>query len=96
MHPFDLKWNFETRRKVAPYLSISGGTLFTRAQVPPGTSRVNFTSSGGLGIRILRGKHYWSTELLFMHISNAGLSAPNPGINTIQVRIGLGRFRLPK
>jgi hypothetical protein len=27
-----------------------------------------------------------------MHISNAGLSTPNPGINTFQVRLGIGRF----
>jgi len=27
-----------------------------------------------------------------MHISNAGLSSPNPGINTVQVRIGVGKF----
>ena len=96
LNPFELKWNFETHRKAAPYLSISGGTLFTNTQVPAGTSRVNFTSSGGLGMYILRGKHNWSIEVLFMHISNAGLSAPNPGINTVQARIGLGRFSPPK
>ncbi len=96
LNPFELKWNFETHHKAAPYLSISGGTLFTNRQVPAGTSRVNFTSSGGLGMYILRGKHNWSIEVLFMHISNAGLSAPNPGINTVQARIGLGRFRPPK
>jgi hypothetical protein len=28
-----------------------------------------------------------------MHISNAGMTTPNPGINTIQVRIGWGLFR---
>jgi hypothetical protein len=27
-----------------------------------------------------------------MHISNAGLSSPNPGINTVQVRLGIGKF----
>jgi hypothetical protein len=27
-----------------------------------------------------------------MHISNAGLAALNPGINTVQVRLGVGRF----
>jgi hypothetical protein len=27
-----------------------------------------------------------------MHISNAGLSDPNPGINTVQVRLGIGKF----
>jgi hypothetical protein len=31
-----------------------------------------------------------------MHISNAGLAEPNSGINTIQVRIGLGRFTQPQ
>jgi hypothetical protein len=27
-----------------------------------------------------------------MHISNAGLEVPNPGINTVQVRVGIGKF----
>jgi len=29
----------------------------------------------------------------YMHISNAGMTKPNPGITTIQVRIGFGAFR---
>ena len=31
-------------------------------------------------------------ELRYMHISNAGLATPNPGINTVQVRLGVGKF----
>jgi hypothetical protein len=27
-----------------------------------------------------------------MHISNAGLANLNPGVNTVQVRMGIGRF----
>jgi hypothetical protein len=27
-----------------------------------------------------------------MHISNAGLATLNPGINTFQVRLGIGKF----
>jgi Lipid A 3-O-deacylase (PagL) len=27
-----------------------------------------------------------------LHISNAGLSTPNPGINTVEVRVGVGKF----
>jgi len=34
----------------------------------------------------------FSAEIRFMHISNAGLTNYNPGINTIQVRIGIGQF----
>ena len=40
-----------------------------------------------------RGKMHWSLELRWLHISDAGLTAENPGINTIQVRAGLGWFR---
>jgi hypothetical protein len=27
-----------------------------------------------------------------MHVSNAGLEVPNPGLNTVQVRLGLGKI----
>jgi lipid A 3-O-deacylase len=92
LNPFALKWNFTKPRKVVPYFELGGGTLFTNTDVPPGTSRVNFTSSGALGLHFLQSKYNWSIELRFMHISNAGLSSPNPGINTLQLRLGFGRF----
>jgi hypothetical protein len=96
LNPFALKWNFVPRHNVAPYIDLGGGTLFTSDRVPPGTSRVNFTTSGAFGLHFLRSKYNWSAEIRFMHISNAGLSTPNPGINTIQVRLGFGRFTHPE
>jgi hypothetical protein len=78
-----------------PYIDIGGGTLFTNDKVPVGTSRVNFTTSGAIGAHFFRSKYNWSAELRFMHISNAGLIRPNPGINTLQLRIGFGRFTHP-
>jgi hypothetical protein len=95
VNPFALKWNLETHRNVVPYFEIGGGTLFTNHEVPAGTSRVNFTSSGAFGMHLLRRKYNWSIEVHYMHISNAGLSTPNPGINTLQVRLGIGRFSRP-
>jgi len=95
LNPFALKWNFVPRHNVMPYIDIGGGTLFSNDKVPPGTSHVNFTTSGAIGAHFLRSKYNWSVELRFMHISNAGLVTPNPGINTLQVRIGLGRFTQP-
>ncbi len=92
LDPFALKWNFSTRGKVVPYAEIGGGTLFTNEKVPPGTTKVNFTSGGALGLHFLRSKYNWNVEVRYMHISNAGLATPNPGINTFQVRIGFGRF----
>lgn len=95
LNPFALKWNFVPRHNVMPYIDIGGGTLFTNIKTPPGTSHVNFTTSGAIGAHFLRSKYNWSVELRFMHISNAGLIEPNPGINTLQVRVGFGRFTQP-
>jgi hypothetical protein len=95
LNPLNAKWSFATRGSVVPYLEIDGGTLFTIEQVPPGTSRVNFTSGGAIGTHILRDKYNWSLEVRYMHISNSGLTTPNPGINTVQVRLGIGKF-LPR
>jgi hypothetical protein len=91
LNPFALKWIFATRGDAQPYLELNGGTLFTNHEVPAGTSTINFTSSAALGVHILR-EHAWTVELRYMHISNAGLTRPNPGINTVQVRVGFGKF----
>lgn len=92
LNPFAFKWALDTRRNVVPYFEIGGGTLFTNAKVPEGTSKINFTTSAALGLHFLRSKYNISTEVRFMHISNAGLATPNPGINTMQFRLGFGLF----
>jgi lipid A 3-O-deacylase len=96
VNPFALKWNFSSHAIAVPYIDIGGGALFTNLKVPEGTSHVNFTPSGAFGVHFLRSKYNWSAEVRYMHISNAGISRPNPGVNTVQVRLGLGRFTQPK
>jgi lipid A 3-O-deacylase len=91
-NPFGLKWNFERRGRLAPYFELSGGTLFTDHSVPTYTNPVNFTSAAALGTHVLGAKYNWSVELRYLHISNAGLATPNPGLNTVQVRVGVGKF----
>jgi len=91
-NPLNLKWNFATRGHIVPYLELSGGALFTNHDVPTGTNSVNFTSSAALGTHILRNSLNWSVEARYMHISNAGLADRNSGINTVQVRLGIGKF----
>jgi lipid A 3-O-deacylase len=90
--PLGLKWNFERQGRISPYLELTGGAVFTNHDVPAGTNTVNFMDQAALGMHILGEKHNVSLELRYMHISNAGLATPNPGINTVQVRLGVGRF----
>ncbi len=90
--PLGLKWNLERHGRFSPYIELCGGLLFTSHNVPFGTNQVNFTDQAALGTHILGAKYNWSLELRYMHISNAGLAPLNPGINTVQVRLGVGKF----
>ncbi len=92
--PFDLKYDFTAPRNFTPFLELGGGVLFTNNDVPGGTNRVNFTPQAGLGLHIpLSGtQHHVTLEMKYVHISNAGLSEPNPGVNTIQFKFGIGKF----
>lgn len=87
-----LKWNFERHGRFSPYLELTGGTVFSNHNIPTYTNTVNFTPSAALGTHILRAKYNWSAEVRYLHISNAGLGYYNPGLNTVQVRLGVGRF----
>jgi len=93
--PLGLKWDFASRGVIEPYLELNGGILFTDKNVPIGTSAVNFTSAAAFGMHLFGEKYAWSLEARYMHISNAGLATPNPGINTVQVRVGVGKFWHP-
>ncbi len=90
--PLGLKWNFERHGKFSPYLELTGGVLFTNQNVPAYTNTVNFMDQAALGTHILGAKYNWSIEVRYMHISNAGLGDLNPGVNTVQMRLGIGRF----
>jgi len=93
LNPLNLKWNFATRGHLVPYLELSGGTLFTTYSVPPGTSNVNFTPSAAFGAHFLGHKYAWTVEARYLHISNAGLDRLNPGVNTVEIKIGIGKFK---
>ena len=93
LNPLNLKWNFATRGHLVPYLELSGGTLFTTHGVPPGTSNVNFTPSAAFGAHFLGHKYAWTVEARYLHISNAGLDRLNPGVNTVEIKIGIGKFK---
>lgn len=90
--PLGLKWNFQRHGRFSPYLELGGGVLFTNHNVPRYGNTVNFTPSAAFGTHILGAKYNCSLEVRYLHISDAGLTNPNPGINTVQVRLGVGTF----
>ena len=94
--PAVLKWDFAQRGRVVPYVDFDGNVLLTSKDTPPHISKVNFTPSAVVGAHFLLHKYAVTAELRYLHISDAGLTDPNPGINTVEVRMGFGLFKPPK
>jgi hypothetical protein len=91
-NPWVMKWNFETHRRISPYIEVGGGLLLSTRQIPLGADTFNFTPSGAIGVNILRGKYHWSIDFRYFHISDAQITPFNPGTDTFGFRFGFGEF----
>jgi hypothetical protein len=93
-NPVNLKWNFTSSARTVPYLELGGGVLFSNHAVPLNTSHVNFLTHATLGFQFFNNqRRAFTAGVRYEHISNAGLTVPNPGINTVQFQLGLNWFR---
>jgi lipid A 3-O-deacylase len=92
--PLVLQYNFVHSRRVVPFIQIAAGTLFTAQQVPENTSQVNFTPQGGIGFYwFQRQRSALTLGVRYHHISNAGLTKPNPGHNGLYIYAGMSWWR---
>jgi hypothetical protein len=90
--PWIMKWNFEPHRRISPYIELGGGALISTREIPIGEARFNFTPTGAIGVNLLRGKYHWSIDFRYFHISDAQITAFNPGTDTFGLRVGWGAF----
>lgn len=94
--PVVLRWNSIRRiGRIAPYIELAGGGVFTKANLPPGdTSDFNFTARGGGGVQFARGaKQSLDVGCRWFHVSNANLGVRNPEFNGIQLSVAYHWFR---
>jgi hypothetical protein len=93
-NPVNLKWNFTSSPRTVPYLELGGGVLFSNHAVPLNTSHVNFLTHATLGFQFFNNdRRAFTAGIRYEHISNAGLTVPNPGINTVQFQVGVNWFK---
>ena len=93
-----LRYNFvQPDTRWVPYFQIGAGGVYSdmykdRARSVVG-SAVNFNLQGAVGVRNLL-KEQWAVSLEggCRHISNAGLSNRNAGLNSLGAQIGLSYF----
>jgi hypothetical protein len=92
------KWNFTSGKRLAPYIVFAGGIVFSTSNIPPGkTSWVNFSPQAALGTHIFsKAGRALFVEGSYVHHSDAGLSAMNPGYNaSLFFTIGYEWFKRP-
>ncbi|MFQ5744080.1 MAG: acyloxyacyl hydrolase [Acidobacteriota bacterium] len=81
-------------RRFRPMLIAGAGLVVTGNRVPPGETRLNFTPQAGLGFQyMLQPRFAIDIEYRFHHLSNAGRTEGNPGINSHLVLFGVSWFR---
>ena len=94
VNPFLVQYNFVRSRRLVPFIQVGAGTLFTTQQVPEGTSQINFTPQGGVGVYMFRrARSAFAVGVRYHHISNMDITRPNPGHNSVYIYSGVSWWR---
>ena len=97
LSPIGFKINFNRRRRTQPFVNVSGGFLYFRRPVPAdvsGATKFNFTFDFGGGVQIVtRARRAIAFGYKFQHISNAGRSVVNPGLDANVIYVGYSFFK---
>ncbi len=85
------------RRRVSPFLETMGGVIASTEPIPenqPGASGLNFLFDFGGGVRFHARKNRAVTlGYRFLHISNAGTTGFNPGVDNNVIYAGYSFYR---
>ena len=84
LSPLGFKLRFAQQSRIKPFLAASVGFLYFEHDIPlRDTSRLNFTPEIGLGLDVfVTPKTAITIGYKFHHMSNAGISRRNPGLNS--------------
>lgn len=93
--PVGFKFNFRNTKRVQPFADTSGGFIYFTEQVPvAGASQFNFAFDFGGGVQIFnRRKRAVTIGYKFHHLSNAGTSSINPGVDANIFYAGFSVFK---
>lgn len=88
-----LRYNFATSSCWVPYADVGVGIMLTEIRDPDLGSAFQFNEQAAAGVNyFLRDDFAINVEGRFFHISSAGISKPNKGINTAGAFMGANWF----
>jgi hypothetical protein len=86
---FFLRHPWREGASTQPFVELGTGPMFSNRRIPAATSRINFQSQLGFGLRLnANSDRPWIIGYRFAHISNGGLEGRNPGVNVHSMMIG--------
>jgi len=87
--PIGFRYVMHAHQRIRPFIGGLAGLLYATRNIPDGASRFNFSPQAEIGLSMGNESHrIWNLEVRYIHISDAGLHHPNPGLNTVLVLAG--------
>jgi len=87
---FFLRYSVKLATWFCPYLEVGTGYVYTTQHVHEQGSQSNFITQPGIGTQFFLGKHYaLSVGYRYRHMSNAGMTTPNRGVDSHFGVVGL-------
>ena len=88
-----LRYNFATGTRWIPYVDLGVGIAFTEIRAPDLGASFQFNEQVAAGVNyFLTDDLAVNCEIHFLHLSSAGISKPNQGVNTVGPSIGINWF----
>jgi len=88
-----LRYNFATGTRWIPYIDLGVGIAFTEIRAPDLGASFQFNEQVAAGVNyFLTDDFAVNCEIHFLHLSSAGTSYPNQGVNTVGPSIGVNWF----
>jgi hypothetical protein len=88
-----LRYNFATGSRWVPFIDAGAGVTATGIGHPDLSNTFEFNLHGGVGVRwFISHSVTLDCEAALMHLSCAGLSQPNKGVNAILGMLGFTKF----
>lgn len=88
-----LRYHFATGSRWVPFIDAGFGVSLTDISVPDLGGMFQFNSQLGVGVQwFVKDDMAVTCKGLYMHMSSAGLSMPNDGVNTVGVVLGVAWY----
>jgi lipid A 3-O-deacylase len=88
-----LRYNFATGTRWIPFVDVGAGVSATSIGPPDLSHYFEFNLQGAIGVRwFIRDNVALSIESRYLHMSCAGLSSPNLGLNNVNGMVGVSWF----